>query len=594
MPTPFSQTIVRDTFTRANSGTLGASWTALSDATDTQVLGITSNAAQPQVTGGRAASFWNASTFQANQYSQVIVSGSATGTNTHLGGPIVRASAGGNYYLFTWNELNGGSDLQIAKVVSGVFTSLNFTSNGPAVLGSLLRLEIVGTQLNAYIDGNLVLSASDSSLSSGAPGITGFMAAASPTFFMTNWEGGNLLWTRQGTVIPIGANGGTEEPSVIYESNPKILSPNADGKIWKMWFTSGWNPGTINIFYAESNDGITWTQYSGNPVLTDGANAPSHGYVTHIGNTYYAFMGDAFTFSLGFSRWTSSDGLTWAKTNSGVLLPGSAGTWDDMGLFNPVVWDAGGGTWNMLYTGRTTTGSQLYAVGLATSTNLGVTWTKYVSNPVIPAGPAPANGKIVVKNGSQYYMWGFTATASAILPTDHALYTSPDLHTWTACAKNPVYERVLLNEGTNLATGQVADPVMIELNGTTYLFYDTITTQAAGKIHINLATAPFTILQVMGMVLGSSIIAGNVGVAGVTVSYSGAASGSVTSDVNGNYTIPILTNGSYTITPTLGGFAFTPTSSNQTPSGTDITGVNFTSLSLSNWISRYRKFVNKR
>ena len=52
------QVIVRDTFTRANSGTLGANWTANSDATTTGTLGITSNAAQPQSNAHRAASFW--------------------------------------------------------------------------------------------------------------------------------------------------------------------------------------------------------------------------------------------------------------------------------------------------------------------------------------------------------------------------------------------------------------------------------------------------------------------------------------------------------------------------------------------------------
>lgn len=71
-------------------------------------------------------------------------------------------------------------------------------------------------------------------------------------------------------------------------------------------------------------------------------------------------------------------------------------------------------------------------------------------------------------------------------------------------------------------------------------------------------------------------ITGNAGTAGATVSWSGAASGSTTADGSGNYTIPNLANGSYTITPSLAGFTFSPTSSNQTVSGANITGVNFT------------------
>jgi hypothetical protein len=71
-------------------------------------------------------------------------------------------------------------------------------------------------------------------------------------------------------------------------------------------------------------------------------------------------------------------------------------------------------------------------------------------------------------------------------------------------------------------------------------------------------------------------ISGNAGHAGATVSYSGTSSGSVTADGSGNYTIPGLINGSYVITPTLTGYAFTPTSHSETVSGSNITGVDFT------------------
>jgi hypothetical protein len=167
MPTPISQQIVRDTFVRANSGTLGANWTSLSDATDTQVLGITSNAAQVQAIGGRAASFWNANTFTANQYSQGIVSGSATGTNAHLAGVTVRTSA------VAWNmQANAPVNLALQKVVNGVFSDVGgVPASSPAVLGSLLRLEIVGTQLSAYCDGNLIFQVTDASTNISRPSL---------------------------------------------------------------------------------------------------------------------------------------------------------------------------------------------------------------------------------------------------------------------------------------------------------------------------------------------------------------------------------------------------------------------------------------
>ncbi len=75
-------------------------------------------------------------------------------------------------------------------------------------------------------------------------------------------------------------------------------------------------------------------------------------------------------------------------------------------------------------------------------------------------------------------------------------------------------------------------------------------------------------------------ISGSAGVSGATVSYSGTASGSVTADGSGNYTIPNLLNGSYTITPSKIGYTFSPTNSNQTVNGADITGVNFTATPI--------------
>lgn len=74
-------TVVKDNFTRANSGSLGANWTANSGATTTGAMGITSNAAKVQSSNQNAASFWNANSFSAKQYSEVILSGSKRGSS---------------------------------------------------------------------------------------------------------------------------------------------------------------------------------------------------------------------------------------------------------------------------------------------------------------------------------------------------------------------------------------------------------------------------------------------------------------------------------------------------------------------------------
>jgi plastocyanin len=79
--------------------------------------------------------------------------------------------------------------------------------------------------------------------------------------------------------------------------------------------------------------------------------------------------------------------------------------------------------------------------------------------------------------------------------------------------------------------------------------------------------------------ISGTVTLNSTGQPGVTMTLSGAGSATTTTGANGNYTFSGLANGSYTITPSLANFTFTPTSSPQTVSGANITGVNFTAAS---------------
>jgi hypothetical protein len=78
-------------------------------------------------------------------------------------------------------------------------------------------------------------------------------------------------------------------------------------------------------------------------------------------------------------------------------------------------------------------------------------------------------------------------------------------------------------------------------------------------------------------------ISGNAGVAGATVSWSGTASGSTVADGSGNYTIPSLADGPYTITPSLTGYTFSPPSQAVVVSGSNVVGINFTATSTAHY-----------
>ena len=67
---------------------------------------------------------------------------------------------------------------------------------------------------------------------------------------------------------------------------------------------------------------------------------------------------------------------------------------------------------------------------------------------------------------------------------------------------------------------------------------------------------------------------------GVTVTLGGAGSGSAVTDASGSYSFPGLANGSYTVTPSLAGYAFAPASLSPVVAGASVAGENFTATAI--------------
>ncbi|MFO0753453.1 MAG: matrixin family metalloprotease [Thermodesulfovibrionales bacterium] len=76
--------------------------------------------------------------------------------------------------------------------------------------------------------------------------------------------------------------------------------------------------------------------------------------------------------------------------------------------------------------------------------------------------------------------------------------------------------------------------------------------------------------------LSGKVTSGGSGLSGVTVALSGAQSVSTATDSYGGYLFTGLSAGTYTVTPTKTGYAFTPSSLSVTVSGAKVTGKNFT------------------
>lgn len=130
--------------------------------------------------------WWNADTFAADQYSEVVI-GAFTGSGTYVGA-AVRVSAGGNGYALYRSP--DDSTVYLDKYVSGVGTTL-LSLSGTWAVGDTIRLEVQGTTLTAKRNGTTINTTTDSSLATGQAGIFGY----GPSYSQSNissWAAGNL------------------------------------------------------------------------------------------------------------------------------------------------------------------------------------------------------------------------------------------------------------------------------------------------------------------------------------------------------------------------------------------------------------------
>ena len=75
--------------------------------------------------------------------------------------------------------------------------------------------------------------------------------------------------------------------------------------------------------------------------------------------------------------------------------------------------------------------------------------------------------------------------------------------------------------------------------------------------------------------ISGTVTSGGLAMSGVTMTLSGASTGTVTTDAAGAYAFTGLANGAYTITPSKAGSTFVPASTNVTVAGANVTPVNF-------------------
>jgi predicted GH43/DUF377 family glycosyl hydrolase len=211
--------------------------------------------------------------------------------------------------------------------------------------------------------------------------------------------------------------GSVNDEWVLYESGQ-----------YKMWYGGqtivDGNVTAYQIGYATSPDGIHWTKYAGNPVLTQGPSGTWDDRYVHIptvirnGSSYVMYYSGTSTktsvheVSLGMA--TSPDGVHWTKSSPPLTLTKSG--WDTYQRVSDVVRVSGG--YLMAYGGAPTLfpgPSPKVKIGFARSSD-GTNWTPYADNPVIIGGSGTwdsggVNYPMVLPVGDKLYIY-YAAYAS--------------------------------------------------------------------------------------------------------------------------------------------------------------------------------------
>ena len=205
-----------DNFNRANGG-LGTNWSDISDGG----LAISSQVAAGTAASGVSGDAWNAQTFSSDQFSQVRVTSTRL-TGGQWIGPMVRAqNSGQNAYVGIYNWNNGSPNLMLFKRSGSSWAQLGRTYNsGPLAAGTQLEVKATGSTISFLQNGVSRISATDTSLSGGAPGIMAY-----GTGQVGNWSGGNFA----GYYSVGGTVSGLTGTVVLQDNGGDSLSLSANG-----------------------------------------------------------------------------------------------------------------------------------------------------------------------------------------------------------------------------------------------------------------------------------------------------------------------------------------------------------------------------
>jgi len=216
-----------DNFNRADGG-VGSNWTALQNASAVASgHTIVSNQCKAiQGTGNYAFSYWNADTFPADHYSQVVAANLAA-----YCGIVVRMPSSGmidGYLLF--NTLGGSTNSY--RLDDGAFTLMASGLTAPAI-NSVMKITAESSAIKYYDDGvQMGTTQTDATYGTGRAGIFGYNDGSPVVGLVDDWEGGSIAVPDQPlTTSTIGSASSVFVPIVLRDGDTFVVQ--RIGSAWR-------------------------------------------------------------------------------------------------------------------------------------------------------------------------------------------------------------------------------------------------------------------------------------------------------------------------------------------------------------------------
>ena len=408
------------------------------------------------------------------------------------------------------------------------------------------------------------------------------------SFSAINFTIAETLFTTQTPAIPNDTDG----PGINYELGT-VFTSGASGSVtairfWKSANETGTHTGNLWSSSGQLLASVTFTNETASGWQQQALSIPvaisaSTQYVVSV-NTGNAFYSDTTS---GLASQVVNHDLATVVGNNGLYgSPGAfpTSTFSNTNYFRDLVFVPGQAYTISGTVSPSGSGTVLTLSGASTGTatadgsgNYTFTGLQNGSYTVTPSNSGftftPAN-QLVTINGANATSVNFTATpiptysiSGTVSPSGSGtVLTLSGASTGTATADGSGnYTFTGLQNGSYTVTPSKSGFTFTPAN-------QPLTINGASATSVNFTATPIPTYSISGTVSPSG--------SGTVLTLSGTSTGTATADGSGNYTFAGLQNGSYTVTPSKGGFTFTPANQPLTINGASATSVNFTATPI--------------